>query len=160
MYQYSLFTQHPIFHCPLLSIHSYLFPSLCPLQQAENQEFLINSTSVMITHRLVMTHRCLYLQQYTHTARNQAPVADQSSKNPSLVVALHQIKGLPGQSSTGQVRSECLTCTFRASCCSARLSWAQVLAFASSSVWERRNKKGGGSKGGGGGACTGRYTGV
>ena len=23
-----------------------------------------------------------------------------------------------------QVRSECLTCTFRASCCSARLSWA------------------------------------
>ena len=26
----------------------------------------------------------------------------------------------------GQVRSECLTCTFRANCCSARLSWAQV----------------------------------
>ena len=31
---------------------------------------------------------------------------------------------------TGQVRSECLTCTFRASCCSARLSRAQVSAFA------------------------------
>ena len=29
-----------------------------------------------------------------------------------------------------QVRSECLTCTFRASCCSARLSWAQVPTFA------------------------------
>ena len=28
----------------------------------------------------------------------------------------------------GQVRSECLTCTFRASCCSTRLSWAQVPA--------------------------------
>ena len=27
---------------------------------------------------------------------------------------------------SGQVRSECLTCTFRASCCSARLSRAQV----------------------------------
>ena len=34
----------------------------------------------------------------------------------------------------GQVRSECLTCTFRASCCSAHLSRAQVPAFASSSV--------------------------
>ena len=35
----------------------------------------------------------------------------------------------------GQVRSECLTCTFRASCCSARLSRAQVLlAFPGSSV--------------------------
>ena len=30
---------------------------------------------------------------------------------------------------SGQVRSECLTCTFRASCCSTRLSRAQVLAF-------------------------------
>ena len=28
----------------------------------------------------------------------------------------------------GQVRSECLTCTFRASCCSARRSRAQVLS--------------------------------
>ena len=27
------------------------------------------------------------------------------------------------------IRSECLTCTFRASCCSARLSRAQVSAF-------------------------------
>ena len=33
----------------------------------------------------------------------------------------------------GQVRSECLTCTFRASCCSARLS----LAFTGSSVRDR-----------------------
>ena len=38
---------------------------------------------------------------------------------------------------SGQVRSECLTCTFRASCCSAHLSWAQVLAFAGSAVWDR-----------------------
>ena len=34
------------------------------------------------------------------------------------------------QDRSGQVRSECLTCTFRASCCSARLSRAQVPAFA------------------------------
>ena len=38
----------------------------------------------------------------------------------------------------GQVRSECLTCTFRASCCSARLSRAQVQAFPGSSVRDRR----------------------
>ena len=44
--------------------------------------------------------------------------------------------------SLGQVRSECLMCTFRASYCSARLSWAQVLAFT-----------GTGNKGGGGGVC-------
>ena len=42
--------------------------------------------------------------------------------------------------------SECLTCTSRASCCSARLSQAQIPTFASSSV--RDQKKGGGSKGG------------
>ena len=47
---------------------------------------------------------------------------------------------------SGQVRSECLTCTFRASCCSARLSGAQEPAFASSSVWDREIKAGG-SKG-------------
>ena len=45
----------------------------------------------------------------------------------------------------GQVRSECLTCTFRASCCSARLSRAHVPALAGSSVRDR--KKGGRSKG-------------
>ena len=49
-------------------------------------------------------------------------------------------------SCSGQVRSECLTCTFRASCCSARLSGAQVEAFAGSTV--RDMKKGGGSIGG------------
>ena len=38
---------------------------------------------------------------------------------------------------SGQVRSECLMCTFRASCCSAHLSRAQVPAFASSSVQDR-----------------------
>ena len=37
----------------------------------------------------------------------------------------------------GQVRSECLTCTFRESCCRARLSRAQVPAFVGSSVQER-----------------------
>ena len=41
---------------------------------------------------------------------------------------------------SGQVRSECLTCTFRASCCSARMSRAQVPAL-----------RGGGGGGGGGG---------
>ena len=68
----------------------------------------------------------------------------------------------------GQVRSECLTpslnlfaviltilslsylywstglkglrCTFRASCCNARLSWAQVHAFAGSFVRDRKNE--------------------
>ena len=39
-----------------------------------------------------------------------------------------------GQVRSGQVRSECLTCTLRASCCSARLSWAQVPAFAASDI--------------------------
>ena len=29
----------------------------------------------------------------------------------------------------GQVRSECLMCTFRTSCCSTRLSWAQIPAL-------------------------------
>ena len=41
---------------------------------------------------------------------------------------------------SGQVRSECLTCTFRASCCSARLSQAQVPTFAGSSVWDRKKR--------------------
>ena len=40
-----------------------------------------------------------------------------------------------------QVKSECLTCTFRASCCSARLSRAQVPA--GSSVRDRKTKRGG-----------------
>ena len=53
-----------------------------------------------------------------------------------------------------QVRSECLTCTFKASCCS-----AHVLAFVGSSVWDREKKGGEGSKGGGT-ACTGGYKGV
>ena len=39
----------------------------------------------------------------------------------------------------GQVKSECLTCTFRASGCSARLSRAHVPAFAGSSVRDRLN---------------------
>ena len=47
----------------------------------------------------------------------------------------------PGLISTllrsGQVRSEWLTCTFGASCCSARLSRAQVSDFAGSSVRDR-----------------------
>ena len=46
----------------------------------------------------------------------------------------------------GQVRSECLTCTFRASCCSAHLSWAQVPAFTGSSVQDRK-KRGAGVRG-------------
>ena len=57
----------------------------------------------------------------------------------------------------GQVRSECLTCTFRASYCSARLSRAQVPAFAVSSVRDRR-KKGGREQGGT--ACTCGYNGL
>ena len=44
-----------------------------------------------------------------------------------------------GQVRSSQVRSECLTCTFRASCCSAGLSRAQVPVFVvGSSVRDRR----------------------
>ena len=42
------------------------------------------------------------------------------------------------------IRSESLTRTFRASCCSARLSRAQVSAFAGSSVQNRNKSVGGG----------------
>ena len=41
----------------------------------------------------------------------------------------------------GQVGSECLTCTYRAGCCSVRLSRAQVSAFASSSVRDRGGQR-------------------
>ena len=44
------------------------------------------------------------------------------------------------------VRSECLTCTFRASCCGACLSWAQVPAFTGSSVQDMKKKRGGGGQ--------------
>ena len=36
-----------------------------------------------------------------------------------------------------QLRSECLACTFRANCCSARLSRAQIPAFVGSSIRDR-----------------------
>ena len=49
-------------------------------------------------------------------------------KNPSCTYLL----------ALGQVWSECLTCTFRASCCSARLSRVRVPAFVGSSVWDRK----------------------
>ena len=39
---------------------------------------------------------------------------------------------------SGQVKSECLTCMFRKSCCSARLSRTQILAFASFSVHDKK----------------------
>ena len=53
---------------------------------------------------------------------------------------------IPERGHKGQVRSECLTCPFRASCCSARLSRVQVPAFTGYSVQDR--KKRGRSKGG------------
>ena len=53
---------------------------------------------------------------------------------------------------SGQVRSECLTCTFRRSCCGTRLSRTQVPASGTGT------KRGRGCKGGGGGtACIGGY---
>ena len=75
------------------------------------------------------------------------------------VVHINQIMNAlrSGQVRSGQVRSECFNCTFRANCCSARLSRVQVLALAGFSV-RNRKKKGGGSKGGT--ACTGGYKGV
>ena len=45
------------------------------------------------------------------------------------------------------VRSGCLTCSFRASCCSACLSRAQVPPFASSSVQNKIKKRGDGVRG-------------
>ena len=60
----------------------------------------------------------------------------------------------------GQVRSECLTCTFRASCCSTRLSWAQVPAVVGSSVRDRKKRQERVRGGGGETACTGGYKGV
>ena len=57
---------------------------------------------------------------------------------------------------SSQVRSDC---TFRPSCCSARLSRARVPAFAGCSVLDRE-KKGGLRGGGGTTACTGGYKGV
>ena len=52
------------------------------------------------------------------------------------VVAMGIMLGFPPFASNLGIRSrsECLTCTFRASCCSARLSRAQVPTFAVSSV--------------------------
>ena len=52
-----------------------------------------------------------------------------------------------GQVRSRQVRSECLTCTIRVSCCSARLSRAQVPAFAGSSVRDWKRGGGGGGEG-------------
>ena len=60
-------------------------------------------------------------------------------------------------SRSGQVKSECLTCTFRASCCSARLSLGTGTAFVGSSIRDRR-KRGEGVKGDR--PCTGGYKGV
>ena len=40
-------------------------------------------------------------------------------------LSLYNIRA-EGALGKGQIRSECLTCTFRSSCCSTRLSWAQV----------------------------------
>ena len=48
---------------------------------------------------------------------------------------------------------QCLTCTFRASCCNARLSRAQVQGFAGSSAQDRKT----GREGVRGTACTGGY---
>ena len=53
----------------------------------------------------------------------------------------------------GQVRSEVLTSTFRTSCCSARLSRAQVPTHAGTSVQDRKRK--GEGRGGGGPALSG-----
>ena len=55
------------------------------------------------------------------------------------------------ENSIHQVRSDSLKCTFRASCCSACLSRAQVSAFTGSSVWDKRKKGAGNEWGGGGG---------
>ena len=53
---------------------------------------------------------------------------------------------------SGQIKSECLTCSFRASCCSARLSRAHILVPLSGT-----EKKGAGVRGA---ACTDGYKGV
>ena len=79
----------------------------------------------------------------------------------AMSVTESDVEGLhctSGQVRSGQVRSECLTCTFRASCCSARLSRVQLPFHSPGQKKKRSGDKGGG--GGGGGACTGGYKGV
>ena len=66
-----------------------------------------------------MPPKCSYLSEYTDNAHTE--VDDLSSRSMNGSNVCDQCK---------QVRSECLTCTFRASCCSACLSRAQVPAFA------------------------------
>ena len=63
-----------------------------------------------------------------------SPLADDIATAPSGPVRPYRRLFLCLKSEAGQVRTECLTCTFRASCCSARLSRAQVPAFADSSI--------------------------
>ena len=58
--------------------------------------------------------------------------------DPFLCTAICMV----GHDCTNQVRSECLTCTFRVSCCSARLSRAQVPVFAGTSVRDRNHESG------------------
>ena len=52
---------------------------------------------------------------------------------------------------SGQVRSECLTCTFRASCCSARLSralvWPSPFPLSGTGKINKRGVGGGGEGG-------------
>ena len=93
------------------------------------------------------------VQEEGRTARNlvkySVPLETQQERTGDLFTEVI-FRGLLVSSSHGnfiQVRSECLTCTFRASCCSVPLSWGQVPAFAGSSIRDRRKKKGGGSKG-------------
>ena len=71
-----------------------------------------------------------------------------SSTSINCIITAHQ--------KSGQVRSECLMCTFRTSCCSVRLSRAQVPAFSGSSVRGRTKRE----EGVRGIACTGGYKGV
>ena len=75
---------------------------------------------------------CCHCYQTCDVAVHSAAHCDKPETTNSCV-STTRVK-LKGQVRSGQVRSEYLTCTFRASCCSTRLLWAQVLAFAGSYV--------------------------
>ena len=77
------------------------------------------------SHRQDNTYHCL-----CYTSRGALAGTRNSSMGPSH----HERTLLPRSYISLQVRSECLTCTYRASCCSVRLSRVQVPAFVGSSV--------------------------
>ena len=101
---------------------------------------LLNPT---LTIKPISIHWCLCNMQETyHTIHStplhsHAPLSEIHPYSLKLVPITHsQIPISIFWNPPQQVRSECLTYTYRANCCSARLSWAQVPAFTGFCVWD------------------------